>query len=129
TLFPRHHNNVEYHQPAKESDKDDDAFIKECLPEPECQFQEKHWIARECIGAVKYSVLLACRTCSAQAGFSRADNGLSAVDNLELAEYIRDVVLYRFDTQHQPGSDVRVVVALSDQGQDLTLPLGQLGEG
>ena len=64
------------------------------------------------------------RQLAAKPGLSCADDRLSAIGKLELAEDVGDVVAHRLAAQVELPGDRVVGVALSDQVKHLTLPLG-----
>src|SRR4029077_4206757 len=58
----------------------------------------------------------------------RFGHRLRAVEHLELAEDIRDVIADRLWTQRQHLGDLRITLAVHDQRQHLALALRQLRE-
>src|SRR5438067_11121483 len=55
------------------------------------------------------------------------DGRLDAVVDLELHQDVRDVVLHRLRADVELSRDLRVVLAVRDQLQDLDLAVGELG--
>ncbi len=63
-----------------------------------------------------------------QARFPGPDNGLRPIGYLELAQDIGYVVSHGFRAQHESGGDFKVLLALRDEFENLTLAIAQLGE-
>jgi hypothetical protein len=65
---------------------------------------------------------------SDQARLVRNDHGLGAVAQVELGQQSRDVRAYRCLCDHQVLGDLGVRPSASDQGEDLDLSFGEVGE-
>ena len=57
----------------------------------------------------------------AESGFARANDGLTAIFDIQLGEDARDVIAYRLFAQAEMGRSLRVVSPLCDQFHQLTL--------
>jgi len=51
-------------------------------------------------------------------------DGLVAVMNMQLGEYVGDVVAHRLLAEHQPGGYLPISQALGDECENLKLPRG-----
>lgn len=60
----------------------------------------------------------------AQAGFSRLDDGLGSIHDLQLAEDVGDLIAHRFLADGQPLGNFRVGQVLGHEGQDFALAVG-----
>ena len=70
------------------------------------------------------SVLKSSKSC-----FAGPDDGLGPVGDLQLGEDVRDVVAYGLGAQRQLFRDGGIWMALGDEVQDLTLPVGEGRKG
>ena len=64
----------------------------------------------------------------AESGAPGDDDRLSTGGGAELGQDVRHVIAYGFEAEHKVIGDVGVAVPGGEEGKDLALPEGQLGE-
>ena len=100
-----------------------------CWPRPRLSFGQRARRRNTVAGADSVLVALWRASGLAEARVAGPHDGLGAVGDLELGEDVRHAVADGLRAQDQLAGNGVVVVALSDEFENLALSVGELGEG